>query len=345
MADGIKFGIIGCQHAHIGMFIEEMQRLGYPCAGVYEPDNTKLAREMAERFGLAITSDRRSLLEDDDVRIIGCAAVNNEKIDVIELCESYGKHVMIDKPAVTNPEGLRRLLAVMERGRIEIGMMLTERFRPSLHTARKLVMAGELGEIVHISMRKPHRLNPANRPAWHFDKEQSGGIINDLLVHDIDLLRWLTGREVEAVSGYMAKNILPEHPSFYDTAAVHVVMEGGATAELYADWHTPAGSWTWGDGRIFITGTTGTAEIRLEGDPLLQSREALLLTDADQLRPLELEDPPKLLAQDFLDRIRGGSGQISHRDIYKASEGTVQADEAARVIVRSALETGHNQYR
>jgi len=345
MANGIKFGIIGCQHAHIGMFIEEMLQLGYPCAGIYEPDNKDLARHMAERYGLAITADRASLLEDDAARIIGCAAINNEKIDVIELCEGYGKHVMIDKPAVTNREGLRRLLAVMERGRIEIGMMLTERFRASLHTARKLITAGGLGETVHISMRKPHRLNPANRPAWHFDKEQSGGIINDLLVHDFDLLRWLTGREVEAVSGYMAKNILPEHPSFYDTAAVHVVMEGGVTAELYADWHTPAGSWTWGDGRIFITGTTGAAEIRLEGDPLLQSREALLLTDADQLRPLELESPPKLLAQDFLDRIRGGSGQISHRDIYKASEGTVQADEAARVIVRSTLETGHNQYR
>jgi len=345
MANGIKFGIIGCQHAHIGMFIEEMLQLGYPCAGIYEPDNKDLARHMAERYGLAITADRASLLEDDAARIIGCAAINNEKIDVIELCEGYGKHVMIDKPAVTNREGLRRLLAVMERGRIEIGMMLTERFRASLHTARKLITAGGLGETVHISMRKPHRLNPAGRPSWHFDKEQSGGIINDLLVHDFDLLRWLTGREVEAVSGYMAKNILPEHPSFYDTAAVHVVMEGGVTAELYADWHTPAGSWTWGDGRIFIIGTTGTAEIRLEGDPLLQSREALLLTDADQLRPLELESPPKLLAQDFLDRIRGGSGQISHRDIYKASEGTVQADEAARVIVRSTLETGHNQYR
>jgi len=345
MANGIKFGIIGCQHAHIGMFIEEMLQLGYPCAGIYEPDNKDLARHMAERYGLAITADRASLLEDDAARIIGCAAINNEKIDVIELCEGYGKHVMIDKPAVTNREGLRRLQAVMERGRIEIGMMLTERFRASLHTARKLITAGGLGETVHISMRKPHRLNPAGRPSWHFDKEQSGGIINDLLVHDFDLLRWLTGREVEAVSGYMAKNILPEHPSFYDTAAVHVVMEGGVTAELYADWHTPAGSWTWGDGRIFIIGTTGTAEIRLEGDPLLQSREALLLTDADQLRPLELESPPKLLAQDFLDRIRGGSGQISHRDIYKASEGTVQADEAARVIVRSTLETGHNQYR
>ncbi|GAE07192.1 Gfo/Idh/MocA family protein [Paenibacillus sp. JCM 10914] len=212
-----KFGIIGCQHAHIGLFIEEMLALGYECTGIYEPDNMKLARAMADQYGLRILSDVKLLLSDEEVSVIGCASINNKKIDVIELCETHGKHIMVDKPAVTNREGLERLRAVLERGAIEIGMMLTERFRPSLHTVRRLIEAGGLGDIVHISLRKPHRLNPQSRPAWHFDKQQSGGIINDLFVHDFDLLRWLTGREVECASGYLAKNILPQHPSFYDT--------------------------------------------------------------------------------------------------------------------------------
>ena len=50
-----KFGIIGRQHAHIGMFIEEMLALGYECAGVYEPDNQTLARTLADRYGLELT--------------------------------------------------------------------------------------------------------------------------------------------------------------------------------------------------------------------------------------------------------------------------------------------------
>ncbi|MFB4327114.1 Gfo/Idh/MocA family protein [Paenibacillus lautus] len=329
-----KFGIIGCQHAHIGMFIEEMLALGYECAGVYEPDNQTLARTLADRYGLELTGDRESMLADEGVGIIGCAAINDEKMDVIELCELHGKPVMIDKPAVTDRAGLIRLRGLLDRGRIEIGMMLTERFRPSLHTVHRMIRAGELGDIIHISMRKPHRLNPETRPAWHFDRGQSGGIINDLFVHDFDLLRWLTGREVETSSGYLAKHILPEYPTFYDAAGVQVFMAGGITAQLYADWHTPAGSWTWGDGRIFITGTRGIAEIRLEGDPLLSSDEVALVITDQELRSLPLTAPAFSLSQDFLNRVAGEAGLITHDDIYKASEATVMADEGARILIR-----------
>lgn len=329
-----KFGIIGCQHAHIGMFIEEMLALGYECAGVYEPDNQSLARTLADRYGLELTGDRESMLADEGVGIIGCAAINDEKMDVMELCELHGKPVMIDKPAVTDRAGLIRLRGLLDRGRIEVGMMLTERFRPSLHTVHRMIRAGELGDIIHISMRKPHRLNPETRPAWHFDRGQSGGIINDLFVHDFDLLRWLTGREVETSSGYLAKHILPEYPTFYDAAGVQVFMAGGITAQLYADWHTPAGSWTWGDGRIFITGTRGIAEIRLEGDPLLSSDEVALVITDQELRSLPLTAPAFSLSQDFLNRVAGEAGLITHDDIYKASEATVMADEGARILIR-----------
>lgn len=329
-----KFGIIGCQHAHIGMFIEEMLALGYECAGVYEPDNQTLARTLAERYGLELTGDRESMLADEDVGIIGCAAINDEKMDVMELCELHGKPVMIDKPAVTDRAGLIRLRGLLDRGRIEVGMMLTERFRPSLHTVHGMIRAGGLGDIIHISMRKPHRLNPESRPAWHFDRGQSGGIINDLFVHDFDLLRWLTGREVETTSGYLAKHILPEYPTFYDAAGVQVFIAGGITAQLYADWHTPAGSWTWGDGRIFITGTRGMAEIRLEGDPLLSSDEVALVITDQELRSLPLTAPAISLSQDFLNRVAGEAGLITHDDIYKASEATVMADEGARILMR-----------
>ncbi|MEJ9220324.1 Gfo/Idh/MocA family oxidoreductase [Paenibacillus glucanolyticus] len=334
MGNGRKLGIIGCQHAHIGIFIEEMQALGWECAGLYEPDHTVLASSLAERYGLELIGDRESLLADEQVMVIGCAAINREKIDVIELCEQRGKHIMIDKPAVTDRAGLSRLYGVLERGRIEVGMMLTERFRSSMYTVHRLIQSGELGDIVHISMRKPHRLNPVTRPAWHFDRTQSGGILNDLLVHDFDLLRWLTGREVKTVSGYLAKHILPEYPTFYDAAGVQVFMDGGITAQLYADWHTPAGSWTWGDGRIFITGTSGIAEIRLEGDPLLSRDEVVLVITNQELRSVPLEAPPFSLAQDFLNRVEGERGLISHHDIYTASEATVAADEGAQIICR-----------
>lgn len=329
-----QFSIIGCQHAHIGIFIREMLELGYSCAGIYEEEQKGLARALADQFGIPLTRKREALLG-DSVTVVGCAAINSEKIDVIELCESRGKHVMVDKPAVVSPDGLERLKAVVGRGSIQIGMLLTERFHPAIYTLKQQIEQGALGELVTIGMRKPHRLDAADRPAWFYSKGQSGGILIDLLVHDFDLLRWLTGREIESVGGYVGKTILPEQPSFYNSASLQVLMEDGIVAQLYADWHTPAGSWTWGDGRIFVTGTESFVELRLQGDPLV-GREPVVIrsTDGKSVQMLPALQPPCTITEDFMRRICGEVGIVTHEDIVKATEATIGADSLVTYMNR-----------
>lgn len=327
-----QFAIIGCQHAHIGIFISEMLELGHTCAGIYEDENAELAQSIAEQYGIPVTGDIESLLG-ESVDVVGCASINNKKIDVIELCESRGKHVMVDKPAVTCSKGLERLKAVIRRGRIQVGMLLTERFHPAIYTLKRRIEQGDLGDIITVGMRKPHRLDAARRPEWFFSKEQSGGIVVDLLVHDFDLLRWFTGSEIEAIDGYMGKTILPEHETFYNTASLQVVMEGSVVAQLYADWHTPSRSWTWGDGRIFVTGTEGFAELRLQGDPLVQDAAVMIqLTNDAPAALLSLEQPPWSISADFIRRMDGQPSMISHNDILKTTEATILADGLVNVI-------------
>lgn len=280
----LVFSVIGCQHAHITMFIQEMLELGHECAGIYEPDPASIAPSVADKFGVPLASSMADMLA-PGIDIVGCAAINNEKIDIVEICEKNGKHIMLDKPAATSREGYLRLEAVNKRGVIQIGMLLTERFSPPIYTLKNQIDRGTLGRIVSIGMRKPHRLTPDKRPQWFFTKEQSGGIVIDLLIHDFDLLRWLTGREVAKSEGYMGKNMLPEHPTFYDTAGLQVLMQGGVIAQLYADWHTPRQSWTWGDCRVFISGTKGSAELRLAGDPFV-SEQSLYLRVTDEQPPV-----------------------------------------------------------
>jgi predicted dehydrogenase len=326
-----KFAIIGCEHGHIGAFIREMLELGYECAGIYEPSNRDLAHAMGDPLGIPVVDDRELLLG-DDVLIIGSSAINRDKIAIVELCEQRGKSIMLDKPAVVDRVGLEKLHQVIERGKIQVGMFLSERVRPSVYTLAEHIREGLLGEIVSIGTRKPHRLSPHNRRPWFFDKAQSGGIIVDLLIHDFDLLRWLTGMEIAQISGLISKNTMPEHPTFYDAASVQVLLDGGITAQLYADWHTAGRSWTWGDCRIFVSGTLGYAEIRLEGDPLLsEGNEGLYLqvTDKEAWHRVDTIESPLTITGDFVNRVKGGAGLLSHKDIWHAAKASIEADEAA----------------
>lgn len=326
------FGIMECRHGHISMFIEEMLALGHPCVGIWEPEEPALAQSLSSRFGVPLLSSEDALWN-PEVAIIGTSAVNNRKIDIVERCERHDKHVMVDKPAVTGRSQLARLEAVIRRGRIQVGMLLTERFRPSMFTLRRNIESGHLGRIVSITMRKPHRLAPATRHEWHFDKERSGGILNDLFIHDVDLLRWLTGQEIASHHSVRTKFGQSRHPSFYDAAGMQLLMDGGTMAQLYADWYTPDRSWTWGDLRIFVTGTEGTAELRLNGDPFVAQEELYYqVTNKEPLARVELDKVPTNLSEDFIRRISGEPAIITHYDLLAASRITVDADESSECI-------------
>ncbi|MDF2718219.1 MAG: oxidoreductase [Paenibacillus sp.] len=329
----IQFGIWGCSHAHITMFIEEMLALGHTCAGLYEPEDKAMAERVVNKYGIPLLTSREALL-DPAITVIGSGAINSEKIEIVEWCERHGKHIMLDKPAVVDRGQLARLEAVIARGRIQVGMLLTERFRPALYTLKRAIEAGELGRLVSITVRKPHRLNPSSRGAWHFAKDRNGGIVIDLLVHDYDLLRWLTGQEIVSMQTVVAKNELPEYPEFWDTASSQVIMDGGVIGQMYTDWHIPDKSWTWGDSRLFVNGTIGFAELRLCGDPSVSDDGELYLqvSDSSPLAQVELAEPPLTLTADFLQRLASGacdSGALPQADILAACALTVAADETA----------------
>lgn len=330
-SDKYPFGILECRHGHIGMFIEEMLTLGHPCVGIWEPEQPQLAKSLSAKYGVPLLEDEAPLWR-PEVRIIGTSAINNRKIGLIEACERYGKHVMVDKPAVTDRAQLKRLKAVIERGRIEVGMLLTERFRPSIMKLKSEIDAGRLGRIASITMRKPHRLAPATREAWHFHKEQNGGILIDLFIHDVDLVRYLAGQPIVSQHSVMTKLGQPAHPDFYDTAGMQLLLSGGVIAQLYADWHTPDRSWTWGDLRIFVTGTEGTAELRLNGDPSVSKEELYFqVTNDTPFARVEPGEPAQQegIAADFVKRVAGGPSALTHEDLLAASEAVIQADEQA----------------
>ncbi len=327
----LKFAIIGCEHVHISIFVEEMLALGHEGIGICEPRNHELATALAEKFGIPLIEDAEQLIAAADV--IGSAAINNEKIDIVERCERAGKPIMIDKPAATNRRDYERLRTVAARGNIEVGMLLTERFHPAIYTLKQKVDQALLGDLVAISMRKPHQLNPASRPPWFFSKEQCGGILIDLLIHDYDLLRWLTGSEVVKSQGNMIQRLLPEHPGFYDSVSVQVVMENGVTAQLYADWYTPDKSWTWGDGRICVTGTEGFAELRLSGDPFVAADPLLLCTtNSEQPTRMTLIEAADSISADFLKRVNGQPSLLTNEDVLAATLASIEADEQVEII-------------
>ncbi|MFC5648197.1 Gfo/Idh/MocA family protein [Paenibacillus solisilvae] len=325
----MNFAIVGCQHSHIKIFIDQMLELGHRFVGIFDQSQYFLPGKYAEHYNVPLLSSLGELLE-LGVQVIGNADRNDRKIDVIEWAETHGIHVMTDKPIAIDRDGLERLYKVIEHDRIKIGMMLTERYEPTLYTLKTLIDQGELGELIDFTFLKPHKVNLPSRPDWFFMKSVNGGLIIDILIHDIDLLRWYTNKEIVHFQGVLVKNILPEFPDFYDNTQVGLVMEDRITAVLKSDWLMPEAFDMWGDGRIFVTGSKGRAEVRSAGDVFGQPGPFLsLVTHHRKAIRVDLTNAPNNLTEDFLNKIANKPHLLSTGDIYESNKAVLAINEAS----------------
>ena len=75
--------------------------------------------------------------------------------------------------------------------------MLSMRDHGQTIGARNMIREGTIGEIHAISFGGQHPLMLGSRPGWYFEEGKHGGTINDLAIHAIDCLPWITGLEFE----------------------------------------------------------------------------------------------------------------------------------------------------
>lgn len=328
----MNFGIIGSAHGHIESdFIKNLLTAGCCFKGIVD-DRREYAKAIAEHYNVPLFQSPEELF-DQGIDLAGTSAVNNQKIDVIEMCAEHGVHIMADKPIVIDDNQYRRLKRVIDKGRIQIGLLLSVRFMPAIYTLKKLIDEDLIGQLLSIEIFNPHKLNPDSRPEWHFDKKQNGGMVIDLHIHSIDLFNWLTASTISEYSGIALKSILKEKPGFFDLSQFTVMSKSGVSGYFRADWHMPKSHWSWGDLRVFCTGSTGMIEVRAIGDPITRAQQVILFGNEKETECVDIITPEKNVTTDFLDRITGKPSSISHRDILNATKLSIEFDRCAREYI------------
>ena len=332
----MKFAVIGSDHAHVFRFVEHMKAAGGVFAGVWE-DGHPHTRRLMDEYGAQAYPSWESVLAEHP-GIVGCFAPNGRRMEIVEACSAAGIPVMSDKPLVVNEDGLRQLTAVMEKG-TPVSMMYTLRFEKIVRALKVLLDSGELGRLINMEIFNPHQLHPERRPDWHFDPAH-GTVASDLLTHSVDLFRWFTGgEEWEYREAMVTKSILPEKPGFEDLAAAHVRTKSGVSGYFRSDWHMPETNGSWGDCRIFVTGSRGMAEARVTGDPLTRKETLIVYSpergtfEADP-ESMDLGSGAENESVDFLDRLAGRPHIITQEDVLESCREALMLD---RIALRADL--------
>jgi predicted dehydrogenase len=324
----LRAAVIGVRHPHIGEFADAAKATqGVRLVAVAE-DLEHLRTPAAEKWGVAPYADFRELLDRERPEVVGLATTNAQKAAVAAECLERGIHVIADKPLTTDAAGLSRLRAAVALGRGRLSLMLTCRFGRGYRAIHRLIQEGRLGRVVHMAAFGPHRLRPATRGPWMLDDQESGGIIVDLGIHYLDLMRWYTGEEPERVVATHGNLRFPEFPRFTDHGHVLLTFPGGGAGYVSVDWLTPEASPVHGDYRVFVTGTRGTCELKSGGGATLT-----LVTDTDPPHEVPLDDGAREVtpSRDFLEALRDGrSPRLDVEDVFQSTEVSLRAREVAQ---------------
>jgi myo-inositol 2-dehydrogenase/D-chiro-inositol 1-dehydrogenase len=193
------------------------------------------------------------ILEDDEIEAVLVCSPTPTHADLTERAARAGKHVFCEKPIDLDPERINRTLAVVADSGIKLQVGFNRRFDPTFARVRQAVIDGGVGEIhlVKITSRDPEA-----PPADYV--RTSGGIFLDMTIHDFDMVRFLTGSEVEEVYATGAVLIDPAigEAGDVDTAVTTLKMTNGAIAVIENSRQAVYGY----DQRVEVFGTGGSAE-------------------------------------------------------------------------------------
>lgn len=164
---------------------------------------TSRAAEVASLYPkAAVHAEAAALIADPAVELVVIAAPNALHAPLARAALDAGRHVVIDKPFVTDiPDGEALTATAAARGRT-LAVFHNRRWDADFLTVRRLLDGGTLGEIRFATLAWD-RFRPAIKPGWREQPGDGAGLLADLGPHLADQALVLFGRP-ERVTGDLA---------------------------------------------------------------------------------------------------------------------------------------------
>lgn len=184
---------------------------------------------------------------------------------LVRACDA-GVPAFCEKPVAPD---LRTTLEVRDRAAktgVPVHIGFQRRFDAGYVAARHAVLDGRLGDLHRV-----HLVTADPAPPGADYVRSSGGIFRDCHIHDFDILRWVTGREVESVTAVGANrgDAYFAAAGDVDTSAAVLVMDDATIATMQGSRYNGAGY----DVRMELSGTAGTWVVGLDERAALRSAE------------------------------------------------------------------------
>ena len=317
----VGVGAMGWNHCRVYCETE-----GVELAGVCDI-NRKTAERAAKSFGCKPFTSYDELLSVAKPDVVSVAVPTQFHCDVALECIDSGASVLVEKPIAENTEKAKRIIEAASTADVRLMVGHIERFNPAVRELKKKLDALKLGRLFTILATRvgpfPHRIRDV-------------GVVIDLAVHDIDVMRYITESEVKRVYAETEKRI---HTKCEDMLSGLLKFENGVVGVLNVNWLTPEKI-----RELTVTGEKGMFQVRYIQQELMffENRDAhggeynyqnilMGVTEGDitNIR-IQKKEPLRNEIESFLESVRKGrEPDVTGLDGLRSLETALAISESA----------------
>ena len=326
----VRIGICSTAHLHADSYAAALS--AHPDATLMGvtgvEDGTNDCRAKADEYSVDYLEPSELFDAVDGVVI---CSTNADHIEWVERAANTSTDILCEKPLTPTFEEAERSVTLCREAGVHLGVAMPLRFSQPVRNAKKAADNGVLGELRFLS-----GTNRGKMPGgWFIDADSSGGgAVIDHSVHIPDIVRWITGEEVEEV--YAEADTRFHEISVEDVNLLSMTLTDGTEFVLDGSWSKPEEWDFWGDATLRLVGTEGVISVDCFDQKIKQTCD----TGDPGIQSLYWgSDPDEGLINDFIeavaeDRPPSKTGADAVNDIAIVEAAYESIDESKPISVR-----------
>jgi UDP-N-acetyl-2-amino-2-deoxyglucuronate dehydrogenase len=327
MTETLRTALVGCgkvgdTHAQA---LSELPQSNFVAA--FDVDKAR-ADAFAQKYGAKGYANLEEMIDEAGVQTLSICTPHPTHADVIVRAASMGVHALVEKPLASDLSDADRAIGAARAAGVKLGVVSQRRLYPPVARMAQAIKDGKIGQpilgtLVVMGWRdEAYYKSDPWRGSWG---AEGGGVLVNQTPHQLDMLQWLMGSEIDELFGYW-DNFNHPYVEIEDTAVAVLRFKSGGIGQilvsnsqkpgLYGKVHVhgsngaSVGAQTEG-GSPFISGVTAEVEPPINDIWSVPGEEAMLEVWQEQDRAdVRVHNPMtyyhRLQVEDFLNAVLEG---------------------------------------
>lgn len=202
----IKYALIGCGRIspnHISAAVNNDIEIVALC----DLDVSK-ANELKKKFSLSddvkVYQDYKDMIKKETINLIGIATESGKHADIAIHCIKNSINLIIEKPIALSLSDADEIIRLSNEHNVVVSACHQNRFNKSIQKIREAIENNRFGKLFYgtAHIRWNRGKDYYTQAPWRGTWEQDGGALMNQCIHNIDLLRWMMGNEIDEVFSF-----------------------------------------------------------------------------------------------------------------------------------------------